>query len=90
VRENGPPLRLRREVLKASLEYFAGTLEFFANFPIIDKTGLTHHFGFDLNGTQDDLKKQNLDAVNEAFALLGLELVSSRESIEMPVVEKAK
>jgi uncharacterized protein (TIGR03435 family) len=68
----------------------AAGLEYLANTPIIDKTGLTNRFDFDLNCKQTDLENKNWDNVNQALDQLGLELVPSREPIEMLVVEKAQ
>lgn len=61
-----------------------------ANVPVIDGTGLTNLFDFDLNCTDSDLKTHDWDKVNQALDPLGLELVSTNMPIEMLVVEKAK
>ena len=68
----------------------AAGLEYLANAPIIDETGLTNRFDFDLNCKQTDVENKNWDNVNQALDQLGLELVPSREPIEMLVVEKVK
>ena len=68
----------------------AASLEYWANTPIVDETGLTNRFDFDLNCQQADVENKNWDTVNQALDQLGLELVSGRESIEMLVVEKVK
>ena len=61
-----------------------------ANVPVIDGTGLTNLFDFDLNYTDGDLKARDWGKVNQALDPLGLELVSTNMPIEMLVVEKAK
>jgi uncharacterized protein (TIGR03435 family) len=65
-------------------------LENEANVPVIDETGLTNRFDFDLNCSQTALANTNWEAINGALGKLGLELVPSREPIEMLVVEKVK
>jgi RNA polymerase sigma factor (sigma-70 family) len=64
--------------------------EALSKFPIIDETGLTNNFDFDLNCKATDIENRNWDNVNQALDPLGLELVPSREPIEMLVVEKVK
>jgi uncharacterized protein (TIGR03435 family) len=61
-----------------------------ANVPVIDGTGLTNLYDFDLNYTDSDLKAHDWNKVNQALDTLGLELVSTNMPIEMLVVEKAK
>ncbi len=66
------------------LEYYLGT-------PVIDRTGLTNRFDIDLKWKQSSWTKPNPDGLKQAVLdQLGLELVPSREPIEMLVVEKAK
>jgi uncharacterized protein (TIGR03435 family) len=72
------------------LGYLACTLELYANVPVIDRTGLTNGFDINLHWEQTDLQNHNWNNVNQALAPLGLELVPSREPIEMLVVEKAQ
>ena len=67
----------------------AASLEYLANTPIIDETGLTNRFDFDLNCQQTDVENKNWDSVNLALDKLGLELVPTNMPIEMLVVEKA-
>jgi uncharacterized protein (TIGR03435 family) len=65
-----------------------GFLEQIFNRPVIDQTGLTQHFNIDLKWDARHPKQR--EAVEEAMRnQLGLELVPSRESVEMLVVEKA-
>jgi hypothetical protein len=65
----------------------AGFFERLFKMPIIDQTGVTRHFNFDLKWNESDgpdvLKQALLDQC-------GLELVPGREPVEMLVVEKAK
>jgi uncharacterized protein (TIGR03435 family) len=67
----------------------AVNLEYMADFPIIDQTGLTNRFDFDLNCGLADLELKDLDAINGALGELGLELVPTNLPIDMLVVEKA-
>ena len=73
-----------------SMFNLAYLLEDMAGIPVIDKTGLTNRFDFDLNCRRTDLENRVLDTVNQALAPLGLELVPSHEPIEMLMVEKTK
>ncbi len=61
-----------------------------ANVPVIDGTGLTNLYDFDLKCSQADLENRNWDKVNRALDPLGLELVPTNMPIKMLVVEKAK
>jgi len=73
-----------------SLTAIAGKAEALSTFPVIDETGLTNSFDFDLNCKATDIENRNWDNVNQALDALGLELEPSREPIEMLVVEKVK
>jgi uncharacterized protein (TIGR03435 family) len=69
-----------------SLGYF---LEYYFKTPVLDRTGLTSHFDIDLTWDEADRQHRNPDALKQALLdQLGLELVPSREPIEMLVVEK--
>jgi uncharacterized protein (TIGR03435 family) len=68
----------------------AYSLEFRADVPVMDTTGLTNRFDFDLDCTESDLKNHDWDSVNLALGKLGLELVSTNMPLEMLVVEKVK
>jgi uncharacterized protein (TIGR03435 family) len=61
-----------------------------ANVPVIDGTGLTNRYDFDLKCSQADLENRNWDKMNRALDPLGLELVPTNMPIKMLVVEKAK
>lgn len=71
------------------MENVAATLEFGANMPVIDATGLTNSYDFDLNCTEGQIKNRDWTQVNAALARVGLELVATNMPIEMLVVEKA-
>jgi len=65
-------------------------LEKYFKMPVIDHTGLTGRFNVDLKW-DEQVEGKNPDAFKQVLLdQLGLELVPSRESIEMLVVEKAK
>jgi uncharacterized protein (TIGR03435 family) len=80
----------RLEVRNEPLIDLVSDLEALANIPIIDRTGLTNRFDFDLNCRQTELVNRNWEVVNRALDQLGLELTPSHKSIEMLIVEKAK
>jgi uncharacterized protein (TIGR03435 family) len=66
-------------------------LEEYFGTPVIDQTGLTQNFHIDLKWNERWGQDPNHDALKQALLdQLGLELVHSRESIEMLVVEKVK
>lgn len=71
-----------------SVSCVAGFLEGALQVPVVEKTGLTQHFDIDLNWDQNDPQHNSLKQV--LLDQLGLELVPSREPIEMLVVEKVK
>jgi uncharacterized protein (TIGR03435 family) len=84
------PVRGRFHGWNTGMFDLARNLEFGANIAVIDQTGLTGRFDFDLNCTENDLTDQNWDALNRALDQLGLQLVPTNLPIEMLVVEKAK
>ena len=74
-----------------TLGMLAGEIEPDFQIPIIDQTGLTGSFDFDLKWKQPDWQNPNLDGLKEALLnQLGLELVPTNMPIEMLVVEKVK
>jgi uncharacterized protein (TIGR03435 family) len=85
-KDSGSRLEFRNQPLMQIADEF----EALAKIPVIDKTGLTNHFDFDLNCSQIDLKNRNWDSINAALGQLGLELVPTNMPVEMLVVEKAK
>ncbi|MDD5139613.1 MAG: TIGR03435 family protein [Verrucomicrobiales bacterium] len=59
--------------------------------PIIDQTGLSKHYDFNLTWDEKDRDHLNSAGLQQALLnQLGLELVPSREPVEMLVVEKVK
>ena len=73
------------------LSTFAGSLEYRLQIPVIDQTELTNSFDFDLKWNQPVDQPLDLENLKQALTdQLGLELVPSREPIEMLVVEKVK
>jgi len=68
----------------------AHEIETSASIPVMDETGLTDSFNFDLDCTQADLANRNWDNVNHALHRLGLELVSTNMPMNMLVVEKVQ
>jgi uncharacterized protein (TIGR03435 family) len=73
------------------LSSLAWSLEYRFKTPVIDQTGLTNLYDIDLNWDETDYRHPNLNNLKQALLdQLGLELVPSREPIEMLVVEKAK
>ena len=76
-------------IYNAPMDNVASTLEFMANIPVLDETGLTNRYDFDLHCSQTDMENQDLDQANEALDPLGLQLVSTNRAIEMLMVGKA-
>src|SRR6266480_313210 len=73
------------------LRTLAGDLEAYFEIPVIDQTGLTGNFDIDLKWNERDWQHRNPEALKQALvAHLGLELVPSREPVEMLVVEKTR
>jgi len=60
-----------------------------SDFPVINMTGLTDRFDFDLKCRGNDLKSHNWDTVNAALDKVGLELAPTNMPIDVLVVEKA-
>jgi uncharacterized protein (TIGR03435 family) len=72
-----------------TLSGLADYLENDLGIPVIDRTGLTNSFDIDLKWKQSSWTEPNPDGLKQAVLdQLGLELVPSREPIEMLVVEK--
>jgi uncharacterized protein (TIGR03435 family) len=80
----------RLEFRNQPLGAIANESEALSKFPIIDETGLTNQFDFDLNCKATDIKNRDWDVVNQALDPLGLELVPTNMPIEMLVVERVK
>jgi len=74
-----------------TLSSLAGQIEPDFQIPIIDQTGLSGSFDFDLKWKQPDWQNPNLEELKNALLnQLGLELVPTNMPIEMLVVEKVK
>jgi uncharacterized protein (TIGR03435 family) len=72
------------------MDWLVACIESWGNRPVIDGTGLSDKFDFDLNCSEAEMASRDLDAVNQALDPLGLEVVPTNMPIEMLVVEKAK
>jgi len=72
------------------MDFLVANFELRGNRPVIDGTGLSDKFDFDLNCSEAELVNRDLDAVNQALDPLGLELVPTNMPIKMLVVEKAR
>jgi uncharacterized protein (TIGR03435 family) len=85
----------KMSLLNESIDDLANQLENCCKIPIINQTGLTNNFDFEIKWNNDGklvgaADYPDLDALKKALAgQLGLELVSSREPIEALIVEKA-
>jgi uncharacterized protein (TIGR03435 family) len=66
----------------------AANLEGLLQIPVINQTGVANKFDIDLKWNPND--PQNNSLKQALLGQLGLELVPSREPIEMLVVEKVK
>jgi uncharacterized protein (TIGR03435 family) len=78
-----------------SMKNLAQFLEMYLAYPVLDRTGVSNHFDINLKLNMDELprdwKDHSIDDFRPALLdQLGLELVPSREPIEMLVVEKVK
>ena len=85
-KNSGSRLEVRNEPLFDLISDF----EALASIPVIDRTGLTNRYDFDLNCKQNDVANRNWNGVNQGLGQLGLELVLSHEPVKMLVVEKAQ
>jgi uncharacterized protein (TIGR03435 family) len=65
-------------------------LEYYLGIPVVDQTGLAGRFDIDLKLDEQDVLQHDPEALKQVLLdQLGLELVPSREPVEMLVVEKA-
>jgi uncharacterized protein (TIGR03435 family) len=80
------------EIRSGRLGAWASMLSDYCDLPVLDRTGLTGRHDLFLKWKSDGgNKKAEREAINEALLdQLGLELVPSREPMEMLVVEKVK
>jgi len=89
----GSPIQSSVEGLNSKnfpLNWLAEVLESHLQIPVLDQTGLTNHIALDLHW--DKIPGETVADTTRRVVLdqLGLELVPSREPIEMLVVEKVK
>ena len=80
------------ENVNEPLSRFADTIELYLAIPVLDRTGLTGRFDINVNWNDGHgAQPHNSENLEQAILdQLGLELVPSREQIEMLVVEKVK
>ncbi len=84
-------------MVRATTDDLARVLENYFKIPVINQTGLTNSFDFNIRWQEHDGKTgvgdpdyPNLDGLKQALiAQLGLELVPGREPVEMLVVEES-
>jgi uncharacterized protein (TIGR03435 family) len=75
----------------APISSLAQSLEQRFNIPVIDQTGLTGNFAFNLTWDEPDPKQPNDEGLKKALLnQLGLELTPQVQPIEMLVIKKAK
>ncbi|MDB6026638.1 MAG: polymerase, sigma-24 subunit, subfamily, partial [Verrucomicrobiales bacterium] len=73
------------------ISWLEGFLENYLEVPVIDRTGLIGNFDIEIKWDAPDWKHRNPDALKRALLdQLGLELVPSREPIDMLIVERVK
>lgn len=80
----------RLEFRDRPLVQMAGEFEALLKTPVLDQTGTTNHFDFDLKCSGSELVNRKWDSINEALDLLGLELVATNLPIDMLVVNRTK
>src|SRR5208282_3494956 len=72
------------------LSALAEELEISSAKPVLDETGLTNHYDFDIKWKQKDYSHPNIAGMIAAVKSLGLELVPENKSMEVVVVRKAQ
>ena len=98
IQSNPDGLKLGYSYHEQPVSTLASLLEQHLQIPIVDKTGLTNEYDYSIAWSQPfpaskqiGLELPNLEVLKQALHdQLGLELVPSREPIEMLVVEKVK
>jgi uncharacterized protein (TIGR03435 family) len=98
VQSNPDGLKLGYSYHEQPMSTLTSLLEQNLQIPIVDKTGLTQEYDYSITWSQPfpaskqiGLELPNLEVLKQALLdQLGLELVPSRESVEMLVVEKVK
>jgi uncharacterized protein (TIGR03435 family) len=80
----------RIQAISATIESIARNLENELGKPVIDETGLTNHYDFELKWTDGADKGQEADAlIRAAREQLGLKLTPARRPVEVLVVDSA-
>jgi uncharacterized protein (TIGR03435 family) len=73
------------------IQHLVGSLEGRFRVPVIDQTGLTGNFAYELNWDEPDARQRNNEGLKQALIdQLGLELTPKIQPVEMLVIEKAK
>ena len=67
----------------------AGLLESITRKPVLDETGLTNRYSYDIKWEQKDARP-NVAGVTEAVKKLGLDLVQVKKSLEVIVISKMR
>jgi uncharacterized protein (TIGR03435 family) len=75
--------------LNRSLGSFAGGLENAAGQPVIDETGLTNLYSFDVQWDQQDARHPNPKGMAAAVEKLGLQLTPDKRPMELVIVRSA-
>lgn len=72
----------------STLPDFANFIGLISQFLIVDDTGLSGHYDFDLACSPQMIKSRDWKSLNQGLDPLGLELVPANVPVEMRVVEK--
>ncbi len=76
-------------IIRAGSEGDAGTLEYMLGKPVIDETGLTKHYDFELKWTVGGDERPAPGVLTRALReQLGLELTAARRPVEVLVVDR--
>ena len=73
-----------------TMKQLGSVIEYGTWFPVMDETGLTNRYDFDLEYTKEDMESRNWEKINTVLDKIGLELVPTNMPLEVLVVEKAK
>jgi uncharacterized protein (TIGR03435 family) len=81
----------RYEGSNVPLAYFARFLEYYFGTPVLDRTEIAYRLDINLKWDEPDPQNRDPEAMKRLLLNeLGLELVPSREAVEMLVIEKVK
>ena len=70
------------------LSVLTDELETVTGLPVLDETGLTNHFSFDLTWEQKSAAPPNIPGITTALKNLGLELVLAKKEVSVVVVSQ--